>query len=33
MGSSKVKITVLKCVDPSVIFDGDVTIRAGTGEG
>jgi uncharacterized repeat protein (TIGR04076 family) len=32
MGSSKVRITVLKCVDPSVIFDGVVPIRPGTGE-
>ncbi len=31
MTTSKVKITVLKCVDPSVIFHDDVPIRPGTG--
>jgi len=32
MPRSKVKISVLKRVDPSVIFDGDVPNRPGTNE-
>ncbi len=29
---SRVKISVLKCVDPSIIFNGDIPIRPGTGK-
>jgi uncharacterized repeat protein (TIGR04076 family) len=32
MARSKVKLTVLKRVDPSVIFDGNVPTRPGNGE-
>jgi len=31
MTPSRVKISVLKCVDPSIIFNGDIPIRPGTG--